>query len=64
MLAHFIIDDDLMSKALNLTGLKTEKEVVEVALRTLIEQRGADALGNAFGRFKWEGDLDAMRSDR
>ncbi len=58
------IDDALMNEALRVTGLKHEKDVVEIALKELIEHRRRDPLSRAFGQMPWEGDLEAMRTDR
>ena len=64
MQAHILIDDQLMEEARRLTGLGNTKEVVEVALRELVEHRRRDALAEAFGQMPWEGDLETMRLDR
>lgn len=64
MHASLMIDDRLMNEALRLTGLDDAREVVEVALKELIEHRRQDPLAKAFGRMPWDGDLDAMRLDR
>lgn len=64
MRTNIVIDDDLMNEALRVTGLKTKKEVVEEALKTLIRierQKGILALR---GKVHWEGNLDEMRRDR
>jgi len=58
------IDDDSMNEAMRLTGLKREREVVEMALKELIEHRRRDPLARAFGQMPWDGDLEAMRTDR
>ncbi|WP_295384019.1 type II toxin-antitoxin system VapB family antitoxin [uncultured Thiodictyon sp.] len=64
MNTQVVIDDQLMKEALRLTGLKSTEDVIEVALQELIEHRRTDALAKAFGQMPWEGDLDAMRTDR
>jgi len=55
------IDDELMAKALELTGLRTKRAVVDAALRELVEHRSRQKLREAFGKYPWEGDLDRMR---
>jgi Arc/MetJ family transcription regulator len=55
------IDDKLMARALELTGLRTKRAVVDAALRELIEYRSRQKLLEAAGRYPWEGDLDRMR---
>jgi len=64
MLTNIAVDEELIIQALRLTGLKAEHDVVEIALKELIEHRRHDPLANAFGQLKWEGDLNAMRTDR
>lgn len=63
MQTHIIVDDRLMNEALRVTGLKGTEEVIEMALRELIEHHRKDSLAQAFGRLPWDGDLDSMRMD-
>lgn len=64
MRTNIEIDDNLMKKAMEVMGLKTKKETVEEALRTIVRQREAhEALMGLYGKVKWEGDLDEMRRD-
>lgn len=64
MNTHIVIDDELINQAMFLTGIKSQKDVVEIALKTLIADKSPDKLTSAFGQYHWEGDLDAMRIDR
>jgi len=64
MNTNIVIDDALINQAMKLTGLKTQKDVVEIALKTLIADKTRDKLTSAFGQYPWEGDLEAMRTDR
>jgi len=64
MRTNIVIDDELMDQAMRLTGLRTKKEVVEAALKELIVHKKQDKLADAFGKLRWEGDLDTMRTDR
>ena len=64
MRTNIEIDDKLMSDALRLTGLKTKKEAVELGLRTLLRLRQQEELRRFRGRLQWEGDLNAMRTDK
>ncbi|MGH6897053.1 MAG: type II toxin-antitoxin system VapB family antitoxin [Geminicoccaceae bacterium] len=61
MRTNIEIDDELMAKALKLTGLHTKRAVVDAALRALIERRSRQLLRESFGKYPWEGDLDQMR---
>ena len=64
MRTNIVIDDKLMKAALRATGLKTKREVVELALRTLLKLREQEGIRQLRGKVVWEGDLDAMRTDR
>lgn len=64
MRTNIVIDDKLMQEALRATGLKTKKEAVDLALRTLLRLQRQRQIRSLRGRLDWRGDLDAMRSDR
>ncbi len=64
MRTNIVIDDKLMKSTLKVTGLKTKREVVELGLRTLLRLRQQEAIRGLRGKLNWQGDLDAMRSDR
>jgi len=57
------INDDLMAEAMAVTGIGTEQEVVETALRTLIRLRRQPDVLSLAGTVEWVGDLDAMPTD-
>ena len=57
------INDQLIQTAMNLSGLKTKKEVVEKALELLIQMVNQEGIRTLRGKMKWEGDLDQMRAD-
>jgi Arc/MetJ family transcription regulator len=61
---NIVIDDKLMRDALKATGLKTKREVVDQALRTLLRLSKQAELRKFRGKLHWEGDLEAMRLDR
>ena len=64
MRTNIVIDDTLMNLALESTGLKTKREVVEEGLRVLIQIKNQSKLKSLRGKLKWEGDLNKMRSDK
>ena len=64
MRTNIVIDDRLMQQALKASGLRTKRETVELALRTLVRIHRQKALRAYRGRLAWEGDLDASRTDR
>jgi len=61
MRTNIEIDDKLMNDALEASGLKTKKAVVEQALKTLIKLKKQEEIKRFRGRLKWSGDLDDMR---
>ena len=63
MRTNIVIDDELMQRALEMTGIRTKREVVETALRLLVRLRDQEQIRSARGRLAWEGDLDRSRTD-
>jgi Arc/MetJ family transcription regulator len=64
MRTNIVIDDKLMRDTLRATGLKTKREAVDQALRTLLRLRRQAEIRRLRGKLDWQGDFDAMRSDR
>lgn len=64
MRTNIVIDDKLMRETLRVTGLKTKREAVEVALQTLLRLNKQAAIRRLRGNVDWQGDLDAMRTGR
>jgi Arc/MetJ family transcription regulator len=63
MRTNILIDDDLMAKALEVSGIKTKREVVEEGLKLLIKMSAQRKILELRGKIHWEGDLDEMRRD-
>jgi len=63
MRTNIVIDDTLMKKALNSSGLKTKKEAVEKGLRLLIRLNQQKEIRKLRGKITWEGDLEEMRTN-
>ena len=64
MRTNIVIDDNLMKLALESTGLKTKKEVVEEGLKALIKIKNQSMLKSLRGKLNWEGDIQKMRNDK
>ncbi|MFW6181832.1 MAG: type II toxin-antitoxin system VapB family antitoxin [Spirochaetota bacterium] len=64
MRTNIEIDDELIDKARRLTGLRTKKDVVQEALRTLVRIREQGTVRTLRGKLTWEGDLDELRKGR
>ena len=62
---NIVLDDGLVDRAMKITGAKSKREVVHLALQRLVEQ--ADLLRAAAllrGELHWSGDLDGWRRSR
>ena len=55
------IDNALIRDALQATGARSKREVVELGLRTLIQLKQQEALRAYRGKLPWEGDLETLR---
>ena len=64
MRTNIVIDDKLMQETLRVTGLKTKREAVELGLKTLVKLRRQEGIRRFRGKLDWQGDLDALRTDR
>ena len=64
MRTNIVIDDKLMNDTLRATGLKTTREAVELGLRTVLRLRQQEDIRRFRGKLAWQGDLDAMRTDK
>jgi Arc/MetJ family transcription regulator len=64
MRTNIVLDDKLVQRAQKLTGIKTKREVVQEALRTLILLREQAEIRNLRGKLRWEGNLDEQRLSR
>ena len=64
MRTNIEIDEELMAAALQSSGLKTKRAVVEEALRTLIRLKAQQEVRSLRGQLQWEGDLNTLREGR
>lgn len=58
------LEDHLVRKAQHLTGLTKKVDVVNFALRHLVEQKEIEKVLGLRGKVRWEGDLREMRRNR
>lgn len=63
MRTNIVIDDKLIADAMKASGAPTKKAVVDEALRLMIRIKAQQELMSLRGKIRWEGDLDAMRTD-
>ncbi len=59
------LDDRLVAEAMELTGARTKREVVDIALRRLVDKGSLyRSIRRLRGKLAWEGDVDSWRSSR
>ena len=61
MRINIVIDDRLIRDTLRATGLETKREVIELALRTLLRLQQQERVRRYRGKLDWKGDLEATR---
>lgn len=61
---NIVLDTKLVKTALEMTGLKTRRELVDFALRELVRHQQQKKLLELRGKIHWEGDLDDMRTSK
>jgi len=64
MRTNIVLDEELVNRARQLTGIKTKKQVIQEALRLLVQLREQEQVRSLRGKLNWEGDLDEMRQGR
>jgi Arc/MetJ family transcription regulator len=64
MRTNIEIDDRLMREVLRLTGLRTKREAVDLALRELVARHRQLGVLKLRGRVHWAGDLETSRKGR
>ncbi len=58
MRTNIVLDDELIAEAAQLTGIKTKKDLVHEALRTLIRVRKRKSLLELQGKIAFAPDYD------
>jgi Arc/MetJ family transcription regulator len=64
MRTNIVLDEDLVNRARQLTGIKTKKQVIHEALRLLIQLREQENVRALRGKLRWDGNLDELRLGR
>jgi Arc/MetJ family transcription regulator len=64
MRTNIEIDDAVLAEAQRLTGARTKRETVDVALRELVARRRQRDVLSLRGRIRWQGDLEVSRAGR
>ena len=58
------LDDRLVKAGLRITGAKTKRELVHLALEQLVAKERRKKLLDLEGKVQWEGDLAELRKSR
>jgi Arc/MetJ family transcription regulator len=58
------IDEELLDKALALSGLGTKRALFEEVLRTYVRLHEQAGVRELRGKLAWKGDLDEIRGER
>lgn len=61
---NIVLDEKLVAKARKLTGIKTQRELIDHALREIVRREEMKRLLDLEGAIEWEGDLSEMRRER
>ena len=66
MRTNIVLDDDLLSEAIRVTGIKTKKDVVHEALRLLVATKTRKSLLDLVGKIEFAPGYDykALRADK
>ena len=64
MRTNIVIEDNLIEEGLAYTGLKTKRELVNYALKELVDRKRRKAILAFEGKLHWEGNLNDMRENR
>ncbi len=64
MRTNIVINDELMTEALNVSDFNTKKAVVEEGLRLLVKMKRQESIRQLKGNLYWEGNLEQMRIDQ
>lgn len=63
MATNLEIDQVLLNRAVEVTGARSKREAVTIALEELIARRRQASIVDHFGRFDWDPEYD-YRADR
>ncbi len=61
---NIILDEELVDNCLKATGFKTQKALIDHALRELLRHEKQTKLLELKGRISWSGNLDEWRQGR
>ena len=64
MRTNIDLDEQLVAQGLEVSGLRTKKDLVNTALREFVRRNDQRKILELRGKIQWEGDLNLMRQNR
>ena len=64
MRTNIDLDDELLSKAMQSSGLRTKRAVVQAALQLYVDIQAQAGIRKLRGKVRWDGDLNESRMGR
>ena len=61
---NVVLDEVLVGKGMRLTGIATQRALIDHALRELVRRKEQKGILKLKGRIHWDGELDEMRKSR
>ena len=61
---NVVLDEKLVNDCIKATGIKTQRALIDHALRELLRHEKQSKLLELKGKINWDGDLDASREGR
>ena len=61
---NIVLDDKLIEKGMKATGIKTQRALIDHALRELLRHEAQTEILKLKGNVEWKGNLDEWRRGR
>ncbi|OGL45310.1 MAG: transcriptional regulator of the Arc/MetJ class [Candidatus Schekmanbacteria bacterium RBG_13_48_7] len=61
---NIVIDEKLIKEGMKVTGIKTQRALIDYALRDLLRRNSQKRILELKGKIYWNGDLSKMRRKR
>ena len=64
MRTNIDLDESLVTRGLQISGLRTKKDLVNLALREFVRKKDQKKILELRGKVEWQGNLEALRNRR
>ena len=64
MRTNLVLDEKLVKRAQQLSGIRTKRQVVQTALEVFVRLQEQSVLRELRGKLRWEGNLEESRQGR